>query len=477
MKTWQKVGIGVVGLAVAAGIVAYSVNQANKDVVTVQTAKVGRGHVTAVVTASGEIRPRTYSNVLAEGIGRITDIYVKEGDHVHKGDVLMQTDRVQSAADVEAQSASEQSLQSAADAADAAYRQAQADLNTQKANLDIAQSNYKRGADLLKAQIIPAQQFDQYKSAYDAGVSGVASATARVSMTKAQMEQAKFSLAQARATLVHLKDVLNKTTYRAPIDGVVSYIAMRVGEDVVPGIQNASGSYLMTISDMAVVTSETMVDETDIINLRNGQKAQVTIDALPGQSFSGVVTEVGTQAVLRSSGLATAQSTTGSQEARDFKLVVTLDHPPTSLRPGLSCTSKVTTAERDDALAIPIQALTMRSKKDLDDATRQQANAKGDSSVTLAAPRADSTKSTIANAADAAASKPDIQGVFVIRQGKAMFVPVKTGISGVTDIEVTDGLQENDEIVTGSYKALRTLRPNAPVKIDNKAVQKEAGTS
>lgn len=476
MKTWQKVAIGVGGLIVAAGIVAYSVNQANKDVVTVQTSKVARQRVKSVVSASGEIRPRTYSNVLAEGIGRITDIYVKEGDHVKRGDVLMQIDRVQPAADVDAQAASQDSLQAAEAAADASYQQAKADLNTQKANLDIADSNFRRGKDLYKDGIIPAQQYDQYKSSYDAGVATVASATAHLAMTKSQLEQARFALSQAKATLVHLQDVLNKTTYRAPIDGIVTYIAMRVGEDVVPGIQNATGSYLMTISDMSVVTSETMVDETDIINLRNGQKGEVTIDALPGQVFSGVVTEVGTQAVLRSSGLATTQSTTGSQEARDFKLVVTFDHPPDSLRPGLSCTSKVITAERDNAIAIPIQALTMRSKKDLEDAAKLTANNKGESGVTLAAAPGDTSK-PLSPDEKAAEVKPDIQGVFVIRAGKAIFVPVQTGISGITDIEITKGLQEGDEIVTGSYKALRTLRPNAPVKVDNKSLQQEAGTS
>ena len=476
MKTWQKVGIGVVGLALAAGIVAYSVNQANKDVVTVQTSRVGKQRIVSVVTASGEIRPRTYSNVLAEGMGRITNIYVKEGDHVKKGDVLMQVDLVQPKADVAAQTASEASARAAADAAEAAYHQAQADLNTQKANLENASQNWKRGQDLFKDGIIPAQQYDQYKSAYDSANATVASATAHLSQTKAQIAQAQFSLEQSKNQLVHMQDVLNKTTYRAPIDGVVSYIAMRVGEDVVPGIQNSSGSYLMTISDMSVVTSETMVDETDIINLRPGQKAQVTVDALPGQSFSGVVTEVGTQAVLRSSGLATTQTTTGSQEARDFKVVVTLDQPPASLRPGLSCTSKVTTAERASVLAIPIQALTMRSRKDLQDAAKQAASKGGDSSVTLAASPDDATQ----NAATPADSltKPDIQGVFVVRNGKVAFVQVKTGIQGVTDTEVTDGLKEGDEIVTGSYKALRTLRPDSPVKIDNKSKElKEAGTS
>jgi HlyD family secretion protein len=294
----------------------------------------------------------------------------------------------------------------------------------------------------------------------------VASAQARLSQTKAQIEQARYVQEQSKSQLVHLRDVLNKTTYRAPIDGVVTYIAMRVGESIVTGIQNSSGSYLMTIADLSIVNSETMVDETDIVNLRNAQKANVTIDAMPGQTFTGTVTEVGTQGVLRTSGLATTQTTTGSQEARDFKVVVTLDHPPDGIRPGLSCTSKVMTAERSDVIAIPIQALAMRSRKELEEAAKQAAS-KGhsDSSVTLAA-------AMPAKAPTDDPKKDDVQGVFVVRNGKVVFVQVQTGISGVTDIEITNGLKEGDEIVTGSYKALRTLKPDTPVKIDNKTAAK-----
>ena len=230
---------------------------------------------------------------------------------------------------------------------------------------------------------------------------------------------------------------------------------------------------MMTISDMSVVTSEVMVDETDIINVRNNQLATVTIDAVPGQTFTGRVTEVGDQAILRSSGLASTQSTTGSQEAKDFKVVVTLDHPPSGLRPGLSSTAKIVTAEKENVLAIPIQALAVRSRKQLEDAAKLAASkdSSGGSSVSLAAPKPDA----VVNGSDA--RKDDVQGVFVIRNGKAIFVQVQTGISGITDIEMTSGLQKGDEIVTGSYKALRTLRPDTPVKIDNTVPAQTTETS
>jgi len=266
--------------------------------------------------------------------------------------------------------------------------------------------------------------------------------------------------------LNRLRDVLRKTTYTALIEGVVTYIAVRVGENVVPGIQNATGSYLMTISNMSVVTSEVMVDETDITSVRLGEIADVTIDALPGKYVKGKVTEVGTQAVLRSSGLASTQSTTGNQEAKDFKVVVTLENPPDGLRPGLSSTARITTAQKKSVVTIPIQALAVRTKKDLEEAAKQ-AGRKPDDSITLAASRPAPDGASGGSASSSSSRDTEIRGIFVVRRGRAEFVPVATGIMGVTDIEVLSGVSEGDQIITGSYKALRTLKPDARVKIDN----------
>jgi HlyD family secretion protein len=270
----------------------------------------------------------------------------------------------------------------------------------------------------------------------------------------------RSQVSQGRAVLVHTQDILHKTTYTSPIDGIVSYLPERVGDYVVPGIQNSNGSFLMTLSDMSIVTSEVKVDETDIVNVKIGQDADVTIDAIPGKIFKGRVTEIGSQAVLRTSGLATTQSTTSNQEAKDFKVVVTLASPPENLRPGLSTTAKIKTAEKKNVLAIPIQALAVRTRKDLEEAAK---NSKPKSGVTLAAPPP---------AAPGDPKKDEIQGVFVVNGKKAIFRPVDTGISGVTDIEITKGLQQGDEIVVGSYKALRTLKPEASVKVDNTAPKK-----
>ena len=461
MKTWQKVGIGLGVAAVLGGVVLYSINQANKGVVTVQTAKVAKqDSLVSVVTASGEVKPTTYTNVTAQGFGRITEILVKEGDHIKKGDRLLLQENVQANADVQAQSASINASESGVQAAEASYKAAQADLIQQQANLEKAKLDYDRGQGLFKDGLIPKQDFDQRKTSYDATVAAVESSRARVLSLKAQMEVTRAQLSQSKAVLVHTKDILSKTTYTSPINGIVSYLPVRLGEYVVPGIQNANGSFLMTLSDMSVVTSEVKVDETDNVNVRIGQDADVTIDAVPGKVFKGKVTEIGSQAVLRSSGLATTQTTTSNQEAKDFKVVVTLQDPPENVRPGLSTTAKIKTAEKKDVVAIPIQALAVRSRKDLEEAAK---NAKKNGNVTLAAPPP---------AAAGDPKKDEVQGVFVVNGKKAAFRPVETGISGITDIEITKGLQAGDEIVVGSYKALRTLKPEATVKIDNSAPKK-----
>ncbi len=464
MKTWHKVAIGAGAVVVLGGIVLFSVNQANKGVVTVQTAKVAKqDSLVSLVTASGEIKPTTYTNVTAQGFGRITAILVKEGDHVKKGDKLLLQENVQANADVDAQAAATTSAESAAQATEGSYKAAQADLISQQANLEKAKLDYDRGQGLYKDGLIPKQDFDQRKTTYDAAEAAVDSARAHVQSLKAQMNQTQAQVNQNRAVLVHTQDVLHKTVYVSPIDGIVSYLPERVGDYVVPGITNTNGSFIMTLSDMSVITAEVKVDETDIVNVKMGQEADVTIDAVPGKVFKGKVTEIGSQAVLRSSGLTTTQSTTSTQEAKDFKVVVTLTNPPDNLRPGLSTTAKIKTAEKKNVVAIPIQALAMRTRKELEEAAKNAKN-KGDSSVTLAAPPPP---------APGDPKKDEVQGVFVVNGKKAVFRPVDTGIAGVTDIEITKGLQSGDEIVVGSYKALRTLKPESSVKVDNSAPKKQ----
>jgi HlyD family secretion protein len=461
MKTWQKITIGVGAVAIIGGMAWYSIYKSNQGITTVQAGRVSRQDLVSVVTASGEIRPKNYTNVLGEGIGKITDIVVKEGDHVKKGDVLLHLENIQPGADVQAQVASIDAADAGVKAAAASYNSAVATLAQRQADLDKAKLDWQRGQQLYKEQLISKQDFDSAKATYDSAAAAVTSSQAQVDQARASREQSRSNLDQGNAVLRRTRDVLRKTTYTAPIDGIISYIAVRVGENVVPGIQGTAGSSILTISDMSVVTSEVKVDETDITSIRSGQPADVTIDAIPGKTFKGHVTEVGELAILRTSGQAAmTEATANTQEARDFKVVITLDNPPDSLRPGLSATAKIQTAQKQNVLTIPIQALAERSPKELEEAKNGTSG-----SVTLAASNSEGSQ------------KADIQGAFVVRAGKAEFVPVQTGITGVTDIEVTNGLREGDLIVTGSYKALRTLKPGTSIKVDNTVTKADETSS
>ncbi|HEY7616470.1 MAG TPA: efflux RND transporter periplasmic adaptor subunit [Terriglobales bacterium] len=461
MSTWKKVVIGLGVVVVLASIIAFTVYQSRKNVVTVQTAKSRSMDLAAVVSASGEIKPKTYVNIGANAFGKITHLYVKEGDRVKKGQLLAQLENVQSAADVNATRASLSAAETDAVAADAALRTALADLNRAKADAQRAKLDWARAQGLYEAALIAKSDYDSASAAWETADAGLAQAQARVAQAKAQKESADRHIGTIRANLTRASDVLQKTTYAAPFDGMITNLPVREGETVVIGIQNSPGSTLMTIADMSVLTAEVRVDETDIVNVRLGQSAEVSVDAIPKKTFKATVSEIGNNAIVRSTGVSTSQQVSASQEAKDFKVVVTLENPPENLRPGLSATAKVTTASRSKVIAIPIQALTVRRKADLEQKP-------GSGTVQAASPQRESANQP---------AQDEIQGVFVLRNRKVEFVPVDTGIAGTTDIEVTKGLKDGDEVVTGSYKVLRTLRPGTSVKVDNSAPKKDEAES
>jgi HlyD family secretion protein len=457
MKTWKKVLIGVGAALVLTILVAVTVYQSQKNLVTVQTGKVLKENLVSVVSASGEIKPKTYVNIGANAFGKIIKLHVKEGEHVKKGQLLAQLENVQSSADVNATRASVQAAETDAVAGDAALKTALADLNRAKSDANHAKLDWERAQGLYKAALIAKQDYDVKKAAWETADAGLAQAEAKVAQAKAQKDSMDKHITQDEANLTRVADVLQKTTYEAPFDGVITNLPVREGETVVIGIQNSPGSTLMTLADMSVITSEVKVDETDIVNVRLGQSAEVTIDAIPHKIFHGLVSEIGDNAIVRSTGVATSQATSTSEEAKDFKVVITLSDPPDDLRPGLSSTAKITTATRANVLSVPIQALTVRTQADL----TPKDSGKGEVQASTTAP------------ADASKQKEEIQGVFVIRNKKAQFVPVETGVSGTTDIEVLKGVQDGDQVITGSYKVLRTLKPGTSVKIDNSAPKKE----
>ena len=444
----KKILVIIAILVVVAGLVTFMVVKQQSGFTKVNTAKIQRASLATVVSGTGQIRPKTFVNLGATAMGRITHLYVKEGDHVKQGQQVATIESIQQEANVAGQTAAIAAANTDIAALVAAEKTAQANLDRAKADLEQKKLDWDRAQGLYKAGIMAKQDYDAKKAAYDTDVATIAQNEAALNQAKAQTDSARGHMRTAEATLRANQDMLNRTVAIAPFNGIVTNEPVREGETVVEGIQNAEGSTLMTLADMSVITAEVKVDETDIVNVQIGQSADVTVDAIPGKVFKGHVTLVGDQALLRSSGLATSTQTSGTEEAKDFKVVVTIDQPSDELRPGLSTTAKITTAQKSNILSLPIQALTMHSPETPNNSGVQAAST-----------------------TPAGANDKEQQGVYVISKDahgklRAHFVPVTTGITGATDIEVLSGLKEGDEIVTGPYKTLRGLKENALVKRD-----------
>jgi HlyD family secretion protein len=446
----KKILLIAAAILVVAGLVTFYVIHQQSGYTKVLTAKLVRQDLSTIISGTGQIKPKTYVNVGATSFGRITHLYVKEGDHVKRGQVIATVESVQPEANVDAQKAQIESAKTDVASYVAAEKTAEANLAHARADLEQKKLDWDRAQGLYQAGIMAKQDFDAKKAAYVTDEASVAQAEAQLAQSKAQTNSARGKVNNAMATLRFNEDALSKTISTAPFDGIVTNLPVREGETVVVGIQNAEGSTLMTIADMSVVTAEVKVDETDIVNVKIGQPADVTIDAIPGKIYKGHVTLVGDQALLRSSGVATSQSTTGTEEAKDFKVVVTLDQPSDELRPGLSTTAKVTTAHKNGVVSLPIQALTMHAPE---------------------APSSSGKVEAASTPVPGSKPAPEQQGVFVVDKDphgklRAKFIPVTTGITGATDIEVLTGLNEGTEVVTGPYKTLRGLKNNSLVKRD-----------
>lgn len=475
MKRKLLFGIGILVLII---LTIAGISWSRRGQATVQSGKVVRQTLTAVVTASGQIEPEDYANVNANSIGKITDIFVNEGQHVDKGQLLLRIQDNQEQADVDAQqaavkasAASLASDEASVESYAAAIKSATADLKQSEAQLAQKKLAYDRGLELVKAGLLAKNDFDQRYSDYQVAVATLQASKSKLNQAEAQYQQAKNTrdmagaqVRQSQATLMRMTDIRNQTIYQSPYTGIVTDLPVHVGEIVVPGVQNTSGSLLFQVSDMSVIDANIMVDETDIASVKMGQKAYVTVDALPNQTFNGVVTEIGQSALSSSTGQTTtggAQTSSTTEEAKQFKVVVRLQNPPPVLRPGLSATAQIITSVQKNVVSIPIQALTVRSKKELDK------HQKGTPGKVLAAENSPSATPTPDGPPGLNPDADDEQGVFVIRNSRAFFVPVKTGIMGAMNVEVLSGVQPDQVIVIGTYTVLRTLKNGTKVRIDN----------
>lgn len=365
--------------------------------VKVTVEKVAAKDLTSIVSASGEVKPKKNINLSAHVPGRIVKIGVKEGDMVKAGDFLLKLDSAQYEANAERDRALIQT-----------YR---AQLIEAEARLKRDQNQYDRQKKLYDEQLIPYEQLETAKVQLD--------------ISRAQVEALRSQIRQAEASLKSTLDNLSKTVYVSPIDGVITSLRVEEGEIAVVGTMNNPGTVLMTIADLSEMEVEVEVDETDVVAVSPGQKAEIRVDALPNQLLSGRVTEVGSSALEKAS--------VGSQESRNFKVIITLEDPPVSLKPGLTATADIIVAQKKGVLAVPVSAVVIKEKEPGSDL-----------------------------------KKVEEEGVFVVENERVKFQKIKRGIIGEMDVEVTEGLKEGQEIVTGPYNSLRELE-------DGRLIKREAG--
>jgi HlyD family secretion protein len=424
MSRGMKIGLIVIGLVAAAGGgIAYRIQQKKNAGTEVRMEQVARRDLVSAVTASGKIEAKTSVDISADITGRIIRLAVREGDLVTKGQFLIQIDPAQ--------------YQAAVSRAQGVVSSTEATLAQARANLDQAERAWNRSRQLtqLGPNLISPEAAEQARTSYD-----VAQATWQA--TRAQLEQSRASLQEAR-------DNLSKTRLTSPIAGRVVRLAVEEGEVAVPGTFSRETGLLMTIADLSVILAKVQVDETDVVRLAANDSVQVSIDAYPDTSFVGRVTEISHSAKLTET-----QTASGSNDrAVDFDVEVTLDNPPRDIRPDLSCTARMVTDTRANALSIPIIALTVRDHERVPNEN----------------PNVDTTKLKRLG--------KEAEGVFVVRNSQVSFRPVKVGIAGDEYFEVTSGLREGETIVAGTYQAIRDLKDGAKVsQADTTKAKKDTET-
>jgi HlyD family secretion protein len=481
MSKGKKIWIVCGGCVLLAIIVFASIRSSSRNTILVQTSIVQRKDVlTSKVTASGEIRAKKSVNVQTENAGIITELFVREGDSVKKGDILLQVDPVQT--DAETNMARANYDMNAAQARaqefeilnsevqvmrdEASLASARSQLEQAENNLQRTQSSFNRQQQLHEDGLLAREDYEKAqndlksaKSQRDVQKANVKQMEDQIRISKNNIARMKSSQAasqaqvkSAAASLTKASDQSKKSKIPSTLDGVITQLKKEKGERAVPGMMTNPEATIMTIADLSVIQAEIKVDETDVVSLSFGDSTQVKVDALPDVVFDGEVTEIANSPIQ--------SSTSSSQEAKDFKVVVTLKNPSPKLRPGMSCTADITTETKQNVLVIPIQALTVRDVE-VDKEGKYHPpdlNKKKVESVS----RADSTKEKV--------QKKELEGVFVINENKiARFRTIKTGITGESDIEVLENLKEGEQIVSGSFQTLRTIKDGATVKIDKSA--------
>ncbi len=374
----------------------------------VRTETVDRRDLVSTVSASGNIRARRQVDISSDISARVTQLNVEEGQDVVQGQVLIRLDPTQ--------------FEAALQRARASLSQARAQYTQVTANHLRAERTFLRTQQLRNASppIVSEQEFEEAQTSLE--------------VAQANLESAGFGVEQAEAGVAEAEDRLSKTVIVAPIDGKITRLNVEEGETVIVGTMNNPGSLVASISDLSVIDLVVEVDETDVPRLAVGDSASVEIDAFPDRSFAGRITQIGNSAIRPPS------QQNSSQPAIDFEVVITISETSAELRPDLSATAQIVTEKRTDVVAVPIIALTVRDREDVD-STRFELPPPTDSEI------------------------QDVEGVFVLEGDQVFFHPVVVGITGQEHFEIVSGLEEGVTIVAGPYQVIRELTDGAAVSV------------
>jgi HlyD family secretion protein len=436
----RNIIIAVVVVILLAAIAVANLKFKRTETINVDAEAIKKHKLEAIVSASGKIQPKRSVNISADTMGRVVDLAVEEGQTVKKGQFLLQIDP--------------RNLQTRVASGEAGLQAAQAQLSQMEVALESARTGQKLALDTLNRQRELWKQGLTTKADLDRAESEARQRDIEVQNQIKQIDTLRIRTGQERANLANARYDLSKVRIESPIDGIVTRRNIEEGETVVIGTMNNPGTQLLTIADMSIIEAEVEVDETDIPSVRMGQRAKITIDAMPDKSFWGRVTEIGNSPIQ-------ATASTGQRQATNFKVVATVEGQIPDVRPGFTCTAEITTATRDNALGVPIQATTVRE---------MTVDEKGNLVREVTDKKARRRPSGGVQAAELkpGQSKKELEGVFVIRDGKAVFTPVKTGIAGEKYFEVLSGVKEGDQVITGPFSNVRTLADGDAVKIETK---------
>jgi HlyD family secretion protein len=409
MKKKNKLLLIIGGAIVLVAFIVIAIVGNQEKLIPVTVEKAEKGKIISIVTANGKVEAETKVNISADVMGRIIGLPVVEGQYVKKGQLLVEIDKTQTVADV---------------------AQAKALMASAKVSQEQAQINYDRQNSLHDRKLISDAEYD---------------------LAKTQLDQAKASVQQAQASLDRALDQLEKCTIKAPMSGTITTLNSEEGENVIIGTMNNLGTVIMVVSDLSKILVKADVDETDIARLALDQNVEISLDAFPDTTFKGKVTEIGNSAKL---------SSTGQDQVTNFEVSILITDKVPDIKPGMNATVDITTDIRDDVIKIPIQSVVMRKPSEIKGDT-----AKGNSGVV--ATEVNAEEAEVKSPHDKAEEK-EIEGVFVVDGKEAVFTPVTTGISDQQNIEIKSGLDADQQVITGSYKTLRSLKNGDKVKPNEK---------